>query len=395
MKYVHAFLQIPGVGYQVLEKIWSGFHDWRYAWINGRREEFLALGLKVHMVDTIEAVRRNFDVERAAAELWGRDIFLVGLESEEYPEILKTIAKPPFLLYRKGAALNTLPLGVAVVGTRVPSAYGERMCYDVSEKLGLCGFTVVSGLAFGVDAAAHLAAVQGDYPTVAVLASGIENITPTSHTTLAHLILEKGGALLSEYPPNFGAMKHHFLWRNRIISGLCQATIVIEAQRRSGALVTAEHALDQKRKVFALVGDIDRAQVQGCLQLLQNKTVEALYSLSQLESLNSEKRLQIDTLGSRMNSFSNSFNNLKLDFDSIGNGIGRKILGVMKKKISFDELYSCIGKDSSEILPAIALLEIEGALERDMSGNLLLTSKGKRLRDEIIRGTGLADIEEG
>jgi DNA processing protein len=384
MKYVHAFLQIPGVGYPILAKIWSCFHDWRYAWINAHREEFLALGIKVPVVDAIEAVRRSFDFEGAAAELWRRDIFLIGRESDEYPVILKTIAEPPFLLYRKGAALNTLPAGIAVVGTRVPSTYGERMSYDVSEKLGLCGFTVVSGLAFGVDAAAHLAAAQSDYPTVAVLASGIDKVTPSSHASLAQMILEKGGAIVSEYPPNFGAMKHHFLWRNRIISGLCKATIVIEAQSRSGALVTAEHALAQQRKVFALVGDIDRAQAQGCLQLLRNGKAEGLYCLSQLESLNTKQQLQMGDFGGGLN-----------DLGNAQNALSHKILCMMKKKILFDELCISFGEESSEILSALAMLEIEGALERDAGGYFRLTDSGKRLREEIIRASGLADIEEG
>lgn len=370
MKYIHAFLQIPGMSYQVLSKIWKGFRDWQYAWEKASRSDFIDLKLRIELVEAIENVRRDFDIEKAAAGLWQRDIFLIGRESEEYPEILKTIAEPPFLLYRKGMALNNLPMGVAVVGTRVPSAYGERMSYDVSEKLGSCGFTVVSGLAFGVDAAAHLSAVQSGYPTVAVLASGIEKITPTSHTSLANMILEKGGTILSEYPPGASAMKHHFLWRNRIISGLCKATIVIEAQNRSGALVTAAHALGQKRQVFALVGDIDRAQAQGCLQLLKNVQVDALYSLSQLEDLNEKKQLSLN------------------DFEERGNELDIQILCFVKRKCSFDELCSFLQKESSTVLSATAMLEIRGALERDMSGYFRLTDMGKKLRDEIIRAGG-------
>lgn len=364
MKYIHGFLQVPGMSYQILSKIWDGFHDWRYAWEKASKSDFIRLKLKVDIVEAIDTVRRGFDIEKAAAGLWERDIFLIGRESEEYPEILNTIAEPPFLLYRKGMSLSKLPKGVAVVGTRVPSVYGERISYDVSEKLGSCGLTVVSGLAFGVDAAAHLAAAQSGYPTVAVLASGLEKITPTSHTSLARLILEKGGTLLSEYPPNVSALKHHFLWRNRIISGLCKATIVIEAQNRSGALVTAEHALKQKRKVFALVGDIDRTQAQGCLKLLKNRSVEPLYSLSQLDDLTEKKDLSLN------------------DFENM---LDTQILCFVKKRTSFDELCSFLQKESSDVLSATAMLEIRGALERDTGGYFCLTDIGKKLRDEIIR----------
>lgn len=374
MKYIHGFLQIPGMSYQILSKIWNGFHDWAYAWGKATKSDFINLQLKTVIVEAIENVRRGFDVEKEAAGLWERDIFLIGRESVEYPEILKTIAEPPFLLYRKGTALNKLPGGIAVVGTRVPSVYGERMSYDVSEKLGSCGFTIVSGLAFGVDAAAHLAALQSDYPTVAVLASGIDKITPTSHTSLARMILEKGGTLLSEYPPNASAMKHHFLWRNRIISGLCKATIVIEAQNRSGALVTAAHALEQKRRVFALVGDIDRAQAQGCLQLLKNSKVEPFYGLSQLDDLVEKKQL--------------SLNDFQSDLDT-------QILCFVKRKCSVDELCSFLQKKSSDVLSATAMLEIRGALERDTGGYFRLTDIGKKLRDEIIRAGSMDNFGAG
>lgn len=367
MKYIHAFLQVPGMSYQILQKIWQGFGDWRYPWEKASLRDFEVVELKSSIAQRIVEARGRFDVEGAAAGLWGRDIFLVGRESEEYPEILKTIAEPPFLLYRKGMPLHQLPEGVAVVGTRVPSAYGERMSYDISEKLGLCGFTIVSGLAFGVDAAAHLAAVQSGYPTIAVLASGIDKVTPTSHTSLAKMILEKGGTLLSEYPPGLVAMKHHFLWRNRIISGLCKATIVVEAQSKSGALVTAAHALEQKRKVFALVGDIDRAQAKGCLQLLKNSHAEALYDLSQIDAIS--KKIQPALSG----------------FENDSNELSNKILRFIKRKNSFDELCSSLQEESSAILSATAILEIQGMLERDAYGYFTLTDMGKKHRDDFIR----------
>jgi len=365
-------MRVTGMSYQILKKIYDEFGDWGYAWLQASVSEIKSCGIHDEMAEIIVQKRKLIDVNREIDTLWQKDIFLVERENSEYPKLLKKISDAPFLLYRKGARLDSLPSGVAVVGTRTPSAYGERMSYEIGEKLGFLGLTVVSGLAFGADASAHLAAVQNGYPTVAVLASGIEKITPSSHTSLARMILEKGGAIVSEYPPSMQAMKHHFLWRNRIISGLSKATIVVEAQKRSGALSTAEHALKQQRKVFALVGDIDRAQVQGCLQLLLNKKAEPLYDLGQLENWgenSGEKKLHITGV------------------------MECEILLSLSRKRTSAEIAERIEKESSMVAVQLSLLEIQGMVERDIIGNYKLTVLGKKLRLEALRARALAAKE--
>jgi DNA processing protein len=203
-------------------------------------------------------------------------------DSPEYPGLLKQTADPPFLLYRKGAKLNAADKFVATVGTRVPSPYGEKTAFDIAGQISICGGVIVSGLAFGIDAICHRAAVKNVKKTVAVLASPVACVTPSSHFNLAEKILQAGGTILSEYGGDMQSYKYRFLERNRIISGMCKATIVIEAAKKSGALITAAHANEQGRDVFALVGDITRPQAQGCLNLIENSKAFPIVSVQGL-----------------------------------------------------------------------------------------------------------------
>jgi DNA processing protein len=267
-RFINAFNLVPEMGYRTLDKIWKHFGCWQYAWETGDLGDFLNAGLSEEMAARILKLRPVIDVDAELHRLWCGDIFTVSALSPEYPPLLKVIPSPPFLLYRKGAALNPLAPHIAVVGTRMPSQYGERFAFRIAEGIAQCGGTVVSGLAYGIDAIAHRAAVKNNLPTVAVLASGINRITPSGNSGLARQILEKGGTIISEYAGGPPSYKGRFLERNRLISGLCNATVVIEAKSRSGALITASHASKQNRDVYALMGDLDRPQAQGCLNLI-------------------------------------------------------------------------------------------------------------------------------
>jgi DNA processing protein len=171
---------------------------------------------------------------------------------------------------------------IAIVGTRVPSLYGEKSAYNISERIALYGGVIVSGLAFGIDAICHYAAVRNGKPTVAVLASPADKVTPSSHFNLSENILKTGGTIISEYAGDVTANKYRFLERNRLISGLCRATVIIEAAKKSGALITAAHASNQNRDVYALVGDITRPQAQGCLNLIEKNIACPVVSVDSL-----------------------------------------------------------------------------------------------------------------
>ncbi|MDO5022666.1 MAG: DNA-processing protein DprA [Eubacteriales bacterium] len=181
----------------------------------------------------------------------------VFLEDKEYPTLLKQIQDPPFALFYYGKLPQNPYKAVAIVGSRRETKYGSRMAQNIAEDLALNNVIVVSGLAYGIDSAAHKGSLKGKGKTVAVLGSGLKNIYPKDNIPLARDIIKAGGCILSEYPLDSKPLPYHFPVRNRIVSGLCQAVLLIEAREKSGTLITIGHALNQGREVFALPGPVD------------------------------------------------------------------------------------------------------------------------------------------
>lgn len=187
----------------------------------------------------------------------------------DFPELLKTIHDPPLALYVKGClASGRVPVGV--VGTRKPTDYGARNAARLSRELVKAGVTIVSGLARGIDTVAHDAAVKCGGVTWAVLGTGLDTVYPRENMKLAERILAGGGALVSEFPMSAGPLSAHFPRRNRIISGLSYATLVVEGDFKSGSLITARAALEQGREVLALPGPVDSVMSRGPNMLIKN-----------------------------------------------------------------------------------------------------------------------------
>ncbi len=175
----------------------------------------------------------------------------IHFDDEAYPALLRETARPPFGLYARGPAWGRDPTDVAIVGTRMPTGRGIDASFAIARELAEAGFRVVSGLARGIDAAAHRGALTArGGATCAVLPCGIDRVYPPANRALASDILEAGGLLLSEYPPGIEMHKYRFPERNRIIAGMARACVVVEAPAKSGALITAEHALDEGRDVW-------------------------------------------------------------------------------------------------------------------------------------------------
>lgn len=203
---------------------------------------------------------------------------LLTWEDGDYPADLLNIPDPPLLLWVQGSrSALSLPLRLAIVGSRNPTPQGQRHALDFARALGQAGVCVVSGLALGVDAAAHEGALQAPAPTLAVVGTGLDRVYPRHHADLARRIVGGGGALISEYPLGTPPLPHHFPRRNRIISGLSEAVLVVQATLRSGSLITAQQALEQGRDVMALPGSIHEAQSKGCHALIRQgaKLVES------------------------------------------------------------------------------------------------------------------------
>lgn len=218
-------------------------------------------------------------------------IDILTLDHSHYPVLLKQIAHPPRQLYVRGnPSVLTHPYLLAVVGSRKATYYGKQVADKLLPPLIQAGLVLVSGLAHGIDGLAHRACVERKAPTIAVLGCGVddESLYPKSHQKLVKTILETGGVLISEYPPGTKALLHHFPARNRLIAGLCQATLIIQAAQKSGSLITARFALESNREVCAIPGQIfDPLSAgtndlirQGALLVSQPEEILELYHLA-------------------------------------------------------------------------------------------------------------------
>lgn len=198
------------------------------------------------------------------------EIFQINLSDYNYLRDLPHIPDPPKKLFIRGKLPAKRVKTVAIVGTRKPSTYGREIATKIASECAKNGIVVVSGLALGIDSIAHRAAIDSGGKTIAILANGVDKIYPRSHEDLGQKILQTNGAILSEYPNNTPARPWQFLARNRIVSGLADAVVIIEAASRSGTLSTANHALDQGKEIFAVPGNITSPLSAGCNQLIKN-----------------------------------------------------------------------------------------------------------------------------
>ncbi len=214
------------------------------------------------------------------------DHHIIHFEHDDYPVALKEIAQPPLLLFVMGepGLLNRPQL--AMVGSRSPSFDGKQLAKNFAAEIGHLGLMVTSGLAIGIDGESHRGALDAGFPTVAVMATGIDQIYPKQHVALAQQIRQRG-ALVTEFPLGQGPRAHSFPQRNRIISGLSLGVLVVEAAIKSGSLITARYALEQNREVFAIPGSIHNPLARGCHRLIRDgaKLVECGQDISDELSL--------------------------------------------------------------------------------------------------------------
>ncbi|MBL7141619.1 DNA-protecting protein DprA [Patescibacteria group bacterium] len=193
----------------------------------------------------------------------------INIKDKNYPELLREIYDPPQTLYVNGQLKAKEKYPLAVVGTRKVSLYGQKITRSLVRALSQAGFTIISGLALGVDGLAHQTTLDAGGKTIAVLGSSLDIIYPSSHQQLAQKIIKSKGAIVSEYEPKTRPSKWTFPARNRIVAGLSLGTLVVEAPKKSGALITARFALEQGREVFAVPGSVYNENSAGCNLLIK------------------------------------------------------------------------------------------------------------------------------
>jgi DNA processing protein len=259
----------PGVGPRTRTALLERFGSAEGVLAAAASELRLIPGVGAKLCQRILAARDEIDAEAELALCSKHRIDLLTPDDDAYPRGLREIHDPPGLLFVRGEVRPADALSVAVVGTRRPTPYGLRIAERLAGGLAHAGLTVVSGLARGIDASAHRGALNAGGRTLAVLGSGVLNVYPPEHVKFAAAVAERG-AVISELPPRAAPLAGAFPQRNRIITGLSLGLIVVEAAERSGALISARHAMEQGREVFAVPGPVDSPASRGCHRLLRD-----------------------------------------------------------------------------------------------------------------------------
>lgn len=313
--------------------------------------------LEISAVNRIKNEVGKIDLACVKRSLEEEDIKFLPYSDERYPIKLKAIDDPPFGLFYKGNLdiLNSSKL-VAIVGTRDPTNYGIRTSKKIASLLVEQDVVIVSGLASGIDASAHLGALEGG-KTVAVLGTGIDIIFPATNRGLFNEILVRGGLILSEYPPRTSGMPWNFPQRNRIISALSDAVVVIEGNVQSGALITARFAIKQNKPLFALPGPIDNPTSNGPNILIKARVAELLTSVSDiLEKIGGVVQIKFD------------LKEQQEDLDGLSESQKHIYSFISNESTSFDHLLVKTNLTMQELIKHLSILELKGFVEKTIDG---------------------------
>jgi DNA processing protein len=286
-KYWVGFNQVKGIGAVRLRALLDYFGNLEVAWY-APADALIAAGLSQRIVENVLSTRSGSMLDETWALIEQKQIQVLTWDDAGYPRRLKEIDQPPPVLYVRGAIADQDEWAVAIVGTRRVTGYGRQVTQEIAAFLAQNGITVVSGLARGVDAVAHETSLRAGGRTIAVLGNGVDRVYPPEHVNLAKNILGQG-AVVSDYAPGTPPDSANFPPRNRIISGLCMATVVVEAGDTSGALITANFAANQGRDVFAVPGNITAPQSKGTNRLIRDGAQPLLRPEDILEALQLEQ----------------------------------------------------------------------------------------------------------
>ena len=314
------------------------------------------------------------EIDKERETLIRQKISVVLLGEPEYPELLSHIYDPPPLLFVKGELPSKDILNIAVVGSRNPTPYGVKMAEQLGYDLALAGVTVVSGMARGIDSAAHRGALKAGGKTIAVLGTGIDIVYPKENLRLAGEI-EQNGVLVSEFPLGTKPLKGNFPRRNRVISGMSHGVVVVEARKKSGALITADFALEQGREVFAVPGRADLSASFGTHKLLRDgaKLVERaediIEEFPQLAANHSTLTGQ-NAGGARR---TKNKNESKLDLGKeINDKETQEVLSLLANGVDlFDDIVLQIGGGPGNVERILLKLEMDGTIKR-LPGSLYM-----------------------
>ncbi|TET98223.1 MAG: DNA-protecting protein DprA [Anaerolineales bacterium] len=362
LRYWIGFNRIHGVGAARFNLLLEAFGDLEYAW-KATASELRNAGLGQKTVQSILSNRDKIDPARELDRVYELGYSLLTIKDRNYPARLREIDLPPPLLYQYGELVDNDRLAAAIVGTRRATQYGKSVAREIAYVLAGCGVTIVSGLARGIDGIAHQAAIDAGGRTIAVLGSGLDKIYPPEHRGLADQIAAQG-SIVSDYALGTKPEGRNFPPRNRIISGLSLAVIVIEAGESSGALITADFSADQGRDVFAVPGDIYKPSSKGTNRLIQAGAHPLVKPEEVLEVLNLDLVSSQDDVSEQ------------LPEDEVEQKVFKEL---SKQPIHVDELLTRCSLPASTINAALAMLELKGRVRQVGGMNFVRIREGQAI----------------
>jgi DNA processing protein len=339
--------RVVGIGPRRFDGLIASFGSARRAW-EADRSELVQAGLDRRSTDALLAARRRVEPQREVENLERAGCEAITRHDSRYPSQLAEIYDPPPVLYVRGQLDEPGAPAVAIVGTRGASSYGKMAAERLATDLAVAGVTIVSGLALGVDTAAHRAALDAGGRTIAVLASGLDRIYPSQNLQLAGQVAEQG-ALVTEFPLGIKPDAMNFPRRNRIISGLTWGTLVVEAGERSGALITAAFASEQGREVLAVPGSIFSPKSKGTNALIRDGATPVASAEDVLNELQPGRAVRQLTVADIV------------PLDDIEQGLV-DTLGT--EPLHIDEIVRQVSLPISLVSSALAMLELKGAIRQ-------------------------------
>jgi DNA processing protein len=357
-KYWLGFSLVSGIGPKRLLLLAQAFGDLSKAW-EASESQLRAAGLDGETTASLVQMQGKTDLDAEMSRIERVGAHLLTPEDADYPALLRNLPDAPLTLYTRGTLTTQDELALAVVGTRKATGYGRDAAAYFSRHLADQGVTIVSGLAHGIDAAAHRSALEAGGRTIAVMGCGIDRVYPPDHAELARQIAQQG-ALVSEFPLGVKPEARNFPRRNRIISGISLGVLVVEAPEQSGAMITATLAAEQGREVFAVPGSVFNAASAGANRLIQDGAKLVITVEDILDELNIARR-KVEARA------------LTKQIAPVGSAVGEQENSVLRfmnsESLPVDELALRCALPASELLGVLTLLELQGYVEADGRGN--------------------------
>ena len=366
-----AWSKIRGLGPVYVKRIEQYFGSLEQAWFANNYEYIKIDGIGKKTLNSIIAEKSNIDPAQLFIKHQQKNPHFLTQVDPLYPQLLLEIPSPPAVLYYSGeinlAQTRSDNHLIGIVGTRNPTEHGKRWTYNISKVLAQSGFTIVSGLAGGIDTIAHQGCLDGGGKTIAVLGNGLDRVYPRQNKQLMQEIADKG-LILTEY--EYGSMpdKGNFPARNRIVAGLCRAVLVMEAPEKSGALITARYANEFNRDVYSLPNTPDNLQARGCLRLIHNGAEMIITAEELLTSLGAIPSLD-EPISQQLSLFAPQVKNDSVPVPEVANTFPIPTLepplstvyqAIASEATAFDLIVEQSGLDSAQVSAILLQLELDG-----------------------------------